>query len=405
MLNWANQFNIFCLLDSNNEQHIGNNYDILLAVDSIQQFASNQNALQNLEKINNYGDWLFGNINFELYNQIEKVNCYANHNFSFELVHFFCPRIVIFIKNNTATIQTTDGCNEKIWQAINDASESVTPSQNKVHIKHGVTPTQYYNKVNAIKKHIQNGDCYEINYCIPFYANDANINPIDSYIKLKKISPTPFHSFYKYNNQYLLCASPERYIQRQNNTIISQPIKGTIKRDKQNKANDVQLIKTLQNDPKEISENVMVVDLVRNDLSKICVPNTVLVQELLKVYSFSQVHHLITTIKGQLQPNITIAQIIEATFPMGSMTGAPKKRVLELIHQYETTARGIFSGTVGYIAPNGNFDFNVVIRSIIYNDTTKYLQYYVGSGITTYCDAQKEYEECLLKAKAMEAVL
>ncbi len=405
MLNWCNQFNIFCLLDSNSELHINQQYEILLAVDSVHQFTAYSNGLQTLNSLHNYGDWLFGNINYELYNEIEKVAIHKNSNSDFPLVHFFCPRIVISIKNKQATIHTTDNSNTNVWQEINSTKSKVELNGNVVNIIPTTNQQQYINNVNLLKQHIKKGDCYEINYCINFYAENVSLNPIHSYLNLKKISPTPFHCFYKYNSQYLMCASPERYLQKTSNTIISQPIKGTIKRDKHDKVNDEKLMQQLQYDAKEISENVMIVDLVRNDLSKICEPNTVQVKELLKVYTFKQVHHLITTIKGKLQPNIDFVKIIKATFPMGSMTGAPKKRVMELIQQYEMKARGIFSGTIGYIDPKGDFDFNVVIRSIIYNATTKYLQYYVGSGITIYCDAQNEYEECLLKAKAMELVL
>jgi len=150
---------------------------------------------------------------------------------------------------------------------------------------------------------------------------------------------------------------------------------------------------------------VMVVDLVRNDFSRICTEGTVHVEELFGVYSYPQVHQMVSTVAGTLRPGLGIADVLQATFPMGSMTGAPKKRVMELIDAYEPVPRGIFSGAVGYIAPNGDFDFNVVIRSIMYNAHTRYLNYLVGSGITFYSDAESEYEECMLKAMAMQQVL
>ncbi len=274
-----------------------------------------------------------------------------------------------------------------------------------MRIKPKVNKQTYTDHINAIKNHIQLGDCYELNYCMEYYDDNAYINPISTYIKLKQASPTPFHALYKTRQQYLLCASPERYIKRVANKIVSQPIKGTIKRNLTNTAADEALKQQLLLSQKERSENIMVVDLVRNDLSKICERNSVTVSEFLKIYSFPQLHHLISTVEGILQPNISVANIVAATFPMGSMTGAPKKRVLELIAQYETSNRGLFSGSIGYIAPNGDFDFNVVIRSILYNAHTNYVQYLVGSGITIYSDAAQEYEECLLKAEAMAQVL
>jgi para-aminobenzoate synthetase component 1 len=148
----------------------------------------------------------------------------------------------------------------------------------------------------------------------------------------------------------------------------------------------------------------MVVDLVRNDLSKVCEEGTVQVDELFGIYSFPQVHQMISTISGKLKNNISFSEIIRATFPMGSMTGAPKRRVMQLIEQYETTKRGIFSGAVGYISPDGDFDFNVVIRSIMYNKSSGYLSFQTGSAITFYSDPQAEWEECLLKAEAMKKV-
>jgi para-aminobenzoate synthetase component 1 len=156
---------------------------------------------------------------------------------------------------------------------------------------------------------------------------------------------------------------------------------------------------------KDRSENVMVVDLMRNDLSKICKEGTVNVDELYGIYSFPQVHQMISTISGELKKNISFSEIIQATFPMGSMTGAPKKKVMELIEQYEKTKRGIFSGAVGYISPAGDFDFNVVIRSIMYNSMSGYLSFQTGSAVTFYSDPEKEWDECILKAEAMKKVL
>jgi para-aminobenzoate synthetase component 1 len=203
----------------------------------------------------------------------------------------------------------------------------------------------------------------------------------------------------------LLCASPERFLKKQGERILSQPIKGTSPRITGNKVDDDEQRKELHDSAKERSENVMVVDLVRNDLSKVCVEGTVHVDELYGIYSFPQVHQMISTVSGELRKDRNFADIIRATFPMGSMTGAPKKMVMELIERYEKTRRGIFSGAVGYISPGDDFDFNVVIRSIMYNSTSRYLSFQAGSGITFYSDPAKEWEECILKAEAMKFVL
>ncbi len=199
-----------------------------------------------------------------------------------------------------------------------------------------------------------------------------------------------------------MCASPERFLKKTGNTIISQPIKGTSKR---NNEKDEEEKSALQLNEKERAENIMIVDLVRNDLSKICTEGSVSVKEYLKIYSFPQVHQMISTITGQLRENISFSEILSATFPMGSMTGAPKKRVMELLEKYERTKRGLFSGTVGYITPGGDFDFNVVIRSVLYNHETNYLSIQAGSAITFKSEPEKEYEECNVKIAALKQAI
>ena len=215
----------------------------------------------------------------------------------------------------------------------------------------------------------------------------------------------PFAALYKLNDQYCICASPERYLKRWGSKVISQPIKGTAKRNLQDRFQDENNREQLSVSEKEKTENVMVVDLVRNDLSKICKQGTVRVEELFGIYTFPQVHQMISTVSGEQEADTHWTDIVKATFPMGSMTGTPKKRVMELIEQYEQTKRGLFSGAIGYVMPNGDFDFNVVIRSILYNSATNYLSFQAGSAITFYCDAASEYEECLLKAQAIKNVL
>ena len=289
---------------------------------------------------------------------------------------------------------------------LNDVGNSkiITTSNIAIKTQSKITKQTYLDNVEHLKSHIQQGDIYEINYCQEFYANEVEINPIELYFKLNKKSPTPYSCFVKHNHSYLLSASPERFIKKQGNKISSQPIKGTIKRGATLEEDEV-LKHQLKNDPKERSENIMIVDLVRNDLSKIATRNSVKVEELCEIYTFPQVHQLISTISAEAKPEVDFKTIIHALFPMGSMTGAPKIRAMELIEQYEHSKRGLYSGTVGYIKPNGDFDFNVVIRSILYNSSSKKISYFVGGAITSLSEPEKEYEECLLKAKAINEVL
>jgi len=263
----------------------------------------------------------------------------------------------------------------------------------------------YLQTVNSLKNHISRGDCYEINFCQEFFALNTAIDPYQIYTLLNKVSPNPFACFYKLDDKYLLCASPERFVKKSDKKLISQPIKGTIKRYLQNEEADILNRQLLSNDPKERSENIMIVDLVRNDLSKICLEGTVQVDELMGIYGFPQVHQMISTVSGRVDTGVTPSQIFKAIFPMGSMTGAPKKRVMELIDKYERTKRGLFSGSVGYISPEGDMDFNVVIRSILFNAQKRYLSFQAGSAITYKSDPISEYEECLLKAAAIKKVL
>jgi para-aminobenzoate synthetase component 1 len=264
-----------------------------------------------------------------------------------------------------------------------------------------LTPGGYREQVARLQRHILRGDCYEINFCQEFYSQPADLDVLAAWWSLSRASPNPFSCFYRVNNSYLLCASPERYLKKIGNQLVSQPIKGTSARHPDRLAADSASARDLYNSPKDRSENVMVVDLVRNDLSKVCLPGSVQVEELYGIYAFPQVFQMISTITGTFSPDLHWTDAIRETFPMGSMTGAPKHRVVALIDQYERSRRGIFSGAVGYVSPWGDFDFNVVIRSLLYNRDSHYLSYQVGSGITFYSDPDAEYEECRIKARGI----
>ncbi|MCK7559239.1 anthranilate synthase component I family protein [Chitinophaga sedimenti] len=276
--------------------------------------------------------------------------------------------------------------------------EKLPPLQLRVNEKY------YPEAVKSIQEHIAKGDCYELNYCIESYAQGIALKPLPLFNQLNALSPAPFAAYYKNEDQYLLCSSPERFLKKKGDQLISQPIKGTVKR-LPDPAADAAAAAALQNSQKERSENVMVVDLVRNDLAHTALQGTVKVEELYGLYAFPQVHHPVSTITATLDPKYHFTDAIRHAFPMGSMTGAPKVRVMELIEQYEKTKRGLYSGSVGYITPEGDFDLNVVIRSILYNAESQYLSFQTGSAITAYSDAKKEWEECMLKAEAMRKVL
>jgi len=267
-----------------------------------------------------------------------------------------------------------------------------------------ISKENYLQKVGEMLLHIQRGDIYEANFCQEFFAENREIEPVSVFRELNEISGPPFATFLKLEEHYLLSASPERYLKKSGTKLISQPIKGTARR-ADNSTEDLEIAQKLSEDPKEQSENVMIVDLVRNDLSKIAAKGSVQVSELCKVYSFKQVHQMISTVSAGIATGIHPVEALRATFPMGSMTGAPKVSAMKIIEELEETKRGLYSGAVGYFTPNGDFDFNVVIRSILYNSAKKYVSFSVGGAITAGSVPEKEYEECLLKAAAMRQAL
>jgi para-aminobenzoate synthetase component I len=402
MLNWANQFNIFCLLDNNNYSFEAPSFECLLAVGCEQSLSfSGENDFENLQTFyDKKPTWLFGHLGYNAAGNAYKA--YSNT----DVVNgfFFEPSFVIkFTGENIEVLKSTIDTNTLIAEINNAKIDNEVPAS-PIKVTAVFSKEKYIEKIQAIQNHIKRGDCYELNFCQKFYAHHAIINPLETYKKLIKLSPTPFAALYKLYNKYCICASPERFLQKKGNVLLSQPIKGTSRRD-EDEEKDTANKKHLLQSTKEKSENVMVVDLVRNDMSMICEKGSVFVKELFGIYSFPQVHQMISTVQGTLPNDVSFSQAIQACFPMGSMTGAPKQRVMQLIEQYEEGQRGLFSGSIGYINPESDFDFNVVIRSIFYDQSAKALHFFAGSGITFYSNAAEEYDECMAKAEAMISVL
>ena len=406
MLNWSKQFSIFCLLDNHQYQIEPHTIECMLAAGSKRSITgSDMNSLDRLQQfINKKKSWLFGHLNYDLKNEIGLLTSSHTDHLGFPELFFFEPEYLVRLGNDTIVIDA-----DNPYQVYHDILES-TPAE--ADFTKSITDTNsrlskddYIETVRKLQQHILRGDCYEINFCQEFFSSDAQVDPLVMYEKLSIVSPNPFSALYKLNDKYLICASPERFIKKDGAHILSQPIKGTAKRSSGQREEDELSRKNLYHSQKDRSENVMVVDLVRNDLAKVCKEGTVHVDELYGVYSFPQVYQMISTISGDLNDDISFTDIIRATFPMGSMTGAPKRSVLQLIEKYERSKRGIFSGALGYITPEQDFDFNVVIRSIMYNESNRYLSYQVGSGITFYSEPESEWEECRLKAAAIDKVL
>ncbi len=408
VLNWLQRFGTFSFLDNHQYQLTPHSVECLVAAGVKREIkAGTGHALEQLQRfMDEKKSWLFGHLGYDLKNEIEELSSLKTGRIAFPDLYFFEPEVVIRISPGEIRIEGEDPY--KVFAEISgcNVSDSLEESDTlPISIQNRLSQQEYIEIIDRLREHILRGDCYEINFCQEFFAEKAIINPVAVYKKLSNISPNPFSACYRVDDQWLLCASPERFLQKLGNAILSQPIKGTSKRVLHDQAGDDQSRAELVASAKDRSENVMVVDLVRNDLAKICTEGSVKVDELFGIYSFPQVHQMISTISGELKKNISFTEIIRAVFPMGSMTGAPKKRVMELIEEYEATRRGIFSGATGYISPNGDFDFNVVIRSIMYNARSQYLSFQAGSGITFNSDPQKEWEECLMKGEAMKKVL
>jgi para-aminobenzoate synthetase component I len=428
MLTWASRVSICCFLDNHSygaETGIPATFECLLAVgaiDTLECPAGDAFAALKAWAADRQ-EWLFGHFSYDLARETEPTHpripdpstasptgpispvSPPPDSIGFPDLFFFVPEILIELHAGHIRIGSFHNDQEAIWRQMNGI---VVPAASPTAIPPFTprfTRQEYLDTVRHLQQHILRGDCYEINFCQEFFSCPASPDPLATWWSLSQASPNPFAAFYRLGERYLLCASPERYLKKTGNTLISQPIKGTSPRYRDDPPADEASGHQLFHSRKDRSENVMIVDLVRNDLSKVCLPGSVSVDELYGIYPFPQVFQMISTITGQPMPDKHWTDMIRATFPMGSMTGAPKNKVVELIGQYERSRRGIFAGAVGYVAPNGDFDFNVVIRSLLLNRDRQYLSYQVGSGLTFYSDPEAEYEECLIKAEGIRKAL
>ena len=412
LLAWGNQFREVIFLDSNYYGQEYFSYDCVLAVDAFTSIKTDYyNAFEDLKQYQSQTrDWLFGYLSYDLKNDTEDLFSKNSDGLHFPDLFFFQPKKLFLLKGNQVEIQYLNMCDDEVEDDFIEIVESKKSKVksivklSRVEVQQQISKEKYLEKVSEILTHINRGDIYEANFCMAFFAKNAEINPLEIYTKLNTISQPPFSVFFKNNTNYLVSASPERYLRKEGTKIISQPIKGTSKRFS-DVIEDEKSKLELSHNPKERSENVMIVDLVRNDLSYTAIKGSVQVAELCGIYTFKQVHHMISTIVSEVSHTTSPIEILKTTFPMGSMTGAPKISAMKIIEELEETKRGLYSGAIGYFTPTGDFDFNVVIRSILYNSEEKYVSFSVGSAITTGSIPENEYEECLLKAKAMLEVL
>jgi para-aminobenzoate synthetase component 1 len=408
ILCWAQQFREVVFLDSNEYPQKYSNYDCVLAVDAFTSITTDyHNAFEDLKQYQQTTkDWLFGYLTYDLKNDIEELQSCNYDGLEFPDLFFYQPKKLFLLNGNQLEIQYLSMCDDEVeddFEAVLKCLETTPEITEPLLIQQRISKEFYLKKVSKMLDYINNGNIYEANFCMEFYA-EGTINPITKFQRLNEISKPPFAVYLKNNKQFLLSASPERYLKKEGEKIISQPIKGTAKRFSDINEDEISK-QNLALDSKERSENIMITDLVRNDLSRTAQKGSVQVEELCGIYSFLQVHQMISTVTSILDNQNSVVEVLKTTYPMGSMTGAPKISAMKIIEELEETKRGLYSGALGYFMPNGDFDFNVVIRSIFYNQENQYVSFSVGSAITSLSDPEKEYEECLLKANAMLNVL
>ena len=347
----------------------------------------------------NSGSFLFGSLSYDLKNEFEKLTSSHADELAYPLAHFWVPKFVIHLEKEKFEYLQGDQDEESFTFLDYFMEEEIDHNFHSFpyRFQARTSKERYISQVEKLKAHIQRGDIYEVNYCQEFFAENVELDfPMDTYFKLNRITKAPFSTFLQTDNHVIFCGSPERYLKKKGKRLLSQPIKGTAPRGMDAQADEA-LKLHLQNDPKERAENIMIVDLVRNDLSRIAKKGSVQVSELCGIHTFETVHQMISTVECEVEQDLPFMDILKASFPMGSMTGAPKVEAMKIIDETEDFNRGIYSGSVGYISPNGDFDFNVVIRSMIYNREKKYLSCAVGGAITILSDPEKEFEECQTK--------
>ncbi len=401
LLAWAMNHDHFLYLNGNGHQPLHGPFPTILFAGTRSVLKSNNDSFSKLESlIESQHDWLYGYFSYDLKNEIEELSSCNPASIPCSHLEFVVPETIIKLVDDRMVISSFLEP-EAIFTAIQNSPLNVRTSEPLQTIPVLKTSkTQYLRNVAKIKNAILEGEFYEMNYCIEYYGEQKDFDPLACYLRLNELSPMPFSAFMKSNDLFLMSATPERFLKKSGNQLISQPIKGTTRRSK-DPNQDENLKLELANSEKDKAENLMIVDLVRNDLAKSSVPGSVVVDELFGIYSFQQVHQMISTVRSTIRPNVKVNDLIKNAFPMGSMTGAPKIRVMEEIELLEDTARGLYSGSVGFFSPESDFDFNVVIRSLIYSRQSGKLSFHVGSAITVDSDPEIEYAECLLKAGAI----
>lgn len=406
LLRWAAGQEVAVYLDSNQyPQKKYASWECLVAVGAAAILETN--AGQAFSELRHFydekQDWLFGFFSYDLKNEVERLHSTHPDGIGLPDLFFFQPEIVVGIRDKQLEIFALKADPGDIFSEIASVlapGQQFSAESPRFRMTPRMPKTDYLRNVETIRRHIIEGDLYEMNLCQEFYAENAVIDPLHVFQRLNTLGKAPFSAYMRLKNKHLCCASPERFLRKEGPKLISQPIKGTRRRG-QTPEEDAHIRLELAANSKDRAENVMIVDLVRNDLARNCRPGSVQVEELFAIHSFETVHQMISTVSGMLRTDVHPVDALCDAFPMGSMTGAPKVMAMQLIEQYERSRRGLYSGALGYFSPEGDFDFNVVIRSILYNQIIHYVAFQVGGAIVYDSVPEDEYEECLVKAQGM----
>jgi len=344
-------------------------------------------------------DWTFGHLCYEWGDLWQRsIGRHATEG-KFPLSRWMVPRWVVEWSRGDAVLHALPG-DEVSARAFAEHLSTARPAHVPVSGMEWSCRTSretYLRNARRLMRHIQRGDIYELNYCIERTCEVKSWDPFAAFDQMLRRTQAPFAGFHRLDGRFALCASPERFLAFDGARLVGQPMKGTRPRSP-NAAEDDRLRDELAGDAKERSENIMALDVMRHDLSRVAASRSVRVDELCAVHSFPQVHQMVSTVSARIRDGQTPFDAVRAAFPMASMTGAPKIRAMELIDEVEDQARGLYSGTLGFFAPDGTADLNVVIRTVLYDEATGRASLSTGSALTAACDPEQEWEECELKA-------
>ncbi len=356
------------------------------SLDSVQNIQS-ENPWEALNKFQKtVQDWMFGFLSYDMKNHIENLN-------SENRVLLKTPELYFFVPGFLAEISLQSGLKVLRGSIPQNVPDSIAEGDVSIRSKKRTPKEWYVQKISAVQKQIKEGAYYEVNLSHPLEF-EFDGKGWDLYQRMKLTGEVPFASYMKLGDTEVCSSSPERFLCKKGDRVFSQPIKGTISRSHEN---DELTIKKLSESKKDQAENLMIVDLVRNDLSRVSKKGSVKVKDLFEIQSFKTVHQMVSTVEAIAKGNVSAVDIVQACFPMGSMTGAPKIAAMQAIEEFEDYKRGIYSGSIGYFTPEADFDFSVVIRTAIIQNNT--LVYAVGGAITSDSVPEHEWEETLVKAR------